>query len=69
MLSKNPTQIALILAGGALLIWLLFFIGPELFDMHSTLALLAAIAIYVSAPFALLIVYRFTRPTKGKSND
>ena len=69
MTSNSPKLLALLFAGSALAIWLLFFVGPELFDMHSTLGLIGALVIYLGAPFALFYAYRFARTTKGKSND
>jgi len=59
-MSLNDAQRYLIVViAAALLLWLLFFVGPELFDQHNTVALLAALAIYIAAPFALFYGYRY----------
>lgn len=59
-MSSNNAQRYLALAiAAALFLWLLFFVGPELFDRHDTVALLAALTIYTAAPFALFYGYRY----------
>lgn len=59
LMASNFRAYALLLGGSLILGWLLFFVGPELFDQHSTFGLIAALAIYVGAPFALYYGYKY----------
>ncbi len=68
-MTTNPKTFALLISSAAFFVWLLFFAGPELFDRHSTIGLIGAIAIYVNAPFALFAAYRFARSNKETLND
>jgi integral membrane sensor domain MASE1 len=61
LMSNSFRTYALLAVGSLILLWLLFFVGPELFDQHSTLGLIAALAIYIGAPFALYFFYHYAR--------
>lgn len=60
-MSSNTKNYLLLAVGTIVLLWLLLFVGPELFDQHSTIALLAALAIYIAAPFLVYAGVRRTR--------
>jgi|GEM_PF-6546498 len=61
MMAYNFGRYALVALGSMIVLWLLFFVGPELFDQHSTIGLIAALAIYITAPFAIYYGYRYVR--------
>ncbi len=67
MTMTRPIRLVLLAVTALVASWLLFFIGPDLFNQHSNLALLGALALYLGVPLAVYYVIRTLRLTKDLS--